>query len=358
VSFYLTGGSADTPAELTPLAAHLQSARPRRYPSDMTDAEWEVIAPLVPAGRPGPRGGRPPVHSRRDIIDAIRYVTHNGGVWRALPADFPPWKTVYHYHALWTKDGTLNRLHDRLRAQVRQAEGRQPEPSAAIIDSQSVRAAEMVAPTSRGYDAGKKVNGRKRHIVVDTIGLLLIVLVTGAEVQDRDGARLALWALPACFTSISLIWADAGYAGKLVTWAPGHLGTARTRADRTDSAQARRAGRVPGPSPPVGPRAHPGVDHSVSPHCPRLRAATCPPRRIHPMGHDHRHGPATGTPPLTRTHLNQLPDRLSESLDASKGEVPASPRQQPRRSVAACRPQGSIQPSETAPRGRSRRGHP
>lgn len=224
MSFYLTGGSADTPAELTPLAAHLQSARPRRYPSDMTDAEWEVIAPLVPAGRPGPRGGRPPVHSRRDIIDAIRYVTHNGGVWRALPADFPPWKTVYHYHALWTKDGTLNRLHDRLRAQVRQAEGRQPEPSAAIIDSQSVRAAEMVAPTSRGYDAGKKVNGRKRHIVVDTIGLLLIVLVTGAEVQDRDGARLALWALPACFTSISLIWADAGYAGKLVTWAQHALG--------------------------------------------------------------------------------------------------------------------------------------
>lgn len=224
MSFYLTGGTADTPTELTPPAAHLPSSRRPRYPSDMTDAEWHVIAPLVPAGRPGRRGGRPPEHSRRDIVDAIRYMAHNGGVWRALPADFPPWKTIHHYHTLWTKDGTLNRLHNTLRAQVRRAEDRQPQPSAAIIDSQSVRAGETVAKASRGYDAGKKVNGRKRHIVVDTIGLLLIVLVTGAEVQDRNGARLALWALPACFASISLIWADAGYAGKLVTWAQQTLG--------------------------------------------------------------------------------------------------------------------------------------
>src|SRR5205814_4578044 len=111
---------------------------------------------------------------RRDIVDAIRYVAHNGCVWRALPADFPPWQTVHDYHTRWAADGTLNRIHNALRDQVRAVEGRNAQPSAAIIDSQSVRAAETVARASRGYDAGKKVNGRKRHIAVDTIGLLLV----------------------------------------------------------------------------------------------------------------------------------------------------------------------------------------
>jgi putative transposase len=189
----------------------------------MTDAEWEVIAPLVPTGRPGRRGGRRPMHSRRDIIDAIRYVAHNSCVWRALPVDFPPWKTVYDYHTRWAADGTITRIHDALRERVRLREGRQPQPSAAVVDSQSVRAAETVARTRRGFDAGKKVNGTKRHIAVDTTGLLLVVLVTAASVQDRDAGRLLLWALRVCFTHISKVWADGGYAGQLVTWASNQL---------------------------------------------------------------------------------------------------------------------------------------
>ncbi|WP_425518079.1 IS5 family transposase [Polymorphospora rubra] len=161
---------------------------------------------------------------RRDIVDAIRYLDHNSCVWRALPVDFPPWPTVYHYFRTWTRDGTLTRLHNGLREQIRTAEGRNPTPTAAIMDSQSVRAADTVARTSRGYDAGKKVNGRKRHIVVDTTGLLLVILVTTGAVQDRHAARLLLWAVRGCFTRVTAIWADAGYTGQLVDWATDTLG--------------------------------------------------------------------------------------------------------------------------------------
>jgi transposase len=218
MSLYLVAGvRASTDA--VSVDVHLPSSRSRRYPSDMTDEEWQVIAPLVPAGVPGRRGGRPARHSRRDIVDAIRYVAHNSCVWRALPSDFPPWKTVYDYHAKWAVDGTVDALHNGLRDQVRVAEGRQPEPSAALVDSQSVRAAETVARSSRGYDGGKKINGRKRHIATDTTGLLLVVLVTAASMQDRDGGRWLLWAISCCFPRISLVWADSGYAGQLVDWA-------------------------------------------------------------------------------------------------------------------------------------------
>jgi putative transposase len=156
-------------------------------------------------------------YPRRDIVDAIRYLDHNGGVWRALPVDFPPWQTVNYYFKKWERDGTLVRLHNGLREQVRLAEGRQADPSAAILDSQTVRAAETVAKTSRGYDGGKKLNGRKRHIAVDTCGLLLVVLVTGAGVQDRDGARMLLWALATCLRRVRLVWVDGGYSGRPVT---------------------------------------------------------------------------------------------------------------------------------------------
>jgi transposase len=221
MTFYLVGGAGASPTP-TLCPEHLPSLRTRRYPSDTTDAEWQLIAPLIPAGHPGRRGGRRPVHSRRDIVDAIRYLAHNGCVWRALPADFPPWQTVYDYHARWSSDGTVNHLHNSLRDQARAAANRDRDPTAAIIDSQSVRAAETVARASRGYDAGK-VNGRKRHIAVDTCGLLLAVLITGAGMQDRDGARPLLWALHACFPGIRLVWADCGYAGKLVDWAAAQL---------------------------------------------------------------------------------------------------------------------------------------
>jgi len=196
-----------------------RSRRRPRYPSDMSDAEWTVCEPLLPhpawlAGK----GGRPSGYCMRDIVDGIRYLTHNGPVWRALPADFPPAWTVYYWAAKWQADGSTETMHGRLRDRVRQVAGRKTAPTAAIIDSQSVKAAEEVARASRGYDAGKKINGRKRHIAVDVTGLLLTVLVTAASVQDRDAAKPLLWNLRKAFPKVRLTWADGGYAGKLVTW--------------------------------------------------------------------------------------------------------------------------------------------
>jgi transposase len=167
--------------------------------------------------------GRPPVHSRRVIVDAILYVNRAGCAWRYLPKDFPPWQTVYGYFAAWRDDGTLQRLHDQLRDQARTAAGRAVAPTAAVIDSQSVRAADTVPKATRGWDNAKKVNGRKRHIAVDTAGLLLAVVVTAACAQDRDAAKPLLWNLRRAFPGVTLTWADAGYAGKLVTWAASAL---------------------------------------------------------------------------------------------------------------------------------------
>jgi transposase len=165
------------------------------------------------------RGGRPASWCMRDIVDAIRYLTHNGPVWRALPADFPPAGTVYWWADKWQADGSAERMHDDLRVRIRLTAGR----TAAIIDSQSVKGSEMIARTRRGYDAGKKINGTKRHIAVDALGLLLTVLVTAASVQDRDAAKPLLWNLRRAFPSVKLAWADGGYTGKLVTWAAGKL---------------------------------------------------------------------------------------------------------------------------------------
>jgi transposase len=191
----------------------------RGYPSDLTDAQWQVIAPHLPADRPG-RRGRPRIWPRRRIVEAILYLDRTGCAWRYLPGDFPPWQTVYGYFAAWRDDGTLTRLHDTLRGLVRAAAGRNPEPTAAVIDSQSVRAADTVPKATRGWDNAKKVNGRKRHIAVDTTGLVLAVVITAASVQDRDGARPLLWNLHRACTKVLLVWADAGYnAAKLATWA-------------------------------------------------------------------------------------------------------------------------------------------
>jgi transposase len=222
MSLYLVAGQAAPAASPVTSGDHLSTDRPRRYPSDTSDAEWEITAPYIPVGgtRAG-AGGRPVSYARRDIVDAIRYLDHNGVVWRALPVDFPPWRTVYHYFQKWDRDGTLNRLHNGLRERVRLVEGRAADPSAAILDSQSVRAAETVARSSRGYDGGKKVNGRKRHIAVDSCGLLLMVLVTGGAVQDRDGGRLLLWALSTCFRRVRMVWVDGAYRGALLTYGAG-----------------------------------------------------------------------------------------------------------------------------------------
>jgi len=209
--------------------------RRRRYPSDTTDAQWHIIDRLLPdpawlAGQ----GGRPETHCRRAIVDAIFYVVDNGIKWRALPVDFPPWSTVYNFFAAWAAGGHTEWLVDTLRERVRLAEGRAATPTAAIIDSQSVRAGENAWRASRGYDAGKKVNGRKRHIAVDTLGLLICVLVTAASVQDRDGARPLLARLVAICGRVRLVWADGGYAGKLLDWARDTLRLTVQIVKRTD----------------------------------------------------------------------------------------------------------------------------
>jgi transposase len=197
--------------------------RPERvpvYPSDMTDAEWQVVrdAMPVPAWLEG-RGGQPEGYCHRQMLDAIFYVTDNGIKWRSLPADYPTWDRVYAYFRRWRRAGLVKEFHDRLRGRVREAEGRQAEPTAAIIDSQSVKGASSVPAASRGYDGGKKINGRRRHVITDSIGLILMVLVTAANVTDRQAALVMLPCLRARFRKITLVWADGGYTGRLITWA-------------------------------------------------------------------------------------------------------------------------------------------
>jgi transposase len=191
------------------------------YPSSsITDAQWAVLGPLLPApGHTKGRGGRPEKHPRRLVLDAIFYLVRGGIAWAALPHDFPPHQTVYGLFTRWARAGAWQRIHDALRDLLRVHEGRDPAPTAAIIDSQSVRGADTVPGATRGYDAAKKVNGRKRHIAVDTGGLLLAVVVTIAGIQDRDAAHRLLTALTSRFSAISLVWADGGYAGRLVIWA-------------------------------------------------------------------------------------------------------------------------------------------
>ncbi len=206
------------------------------YPSSsMTDAQWELLEPLLPPpGNTAGRGGRPEKHDRRRVLDAIFYLVRGGIAWAALPAEFPPAKTVYGVFRRWTRAGVWVRVHDALRDRARIRAGRHPQPTAAVIDSASVRGADTVPARSRGYDAGKRVNGRKRHIAVDTGGLLLAVVVTIAGIQDRDGAVRLLAALRARFSTITLIWADGGYAGRLISWAKTVLGFAVTIVKRTD----------------------------------------------------------------------------------------------------------------------------
>lgn len=158
------------------------------------------------------------------MIDAVRYLVDDGIKWREVPADFPPWPRVYAFFARRRDTGLVGELHDRLHQAVRRNEGRGAEPSGVVVDSQSVKADATVAHTARGFDAGKKINGRKRHLLTDTLGLLLAVLVTPASVTDRDGARALPPQATGCFRRLARVWADGGYTGQLTDWTSQHLG--------------------------------------------------------------------------------------------------------------------------------------
>jgi transposase len=192
---------------------------PRKpYRTDLSDARWALIEPLLAQWRSTRAGlGISPIqHDLREIVNAILYVNRTGIAWEYLPHDLPPYKTVYGYFAQWAKDGVTEAIHELLRARVRQAAGRPSEPSAAIFDSQTVKTSSNVPESSQGIDAGKRIKGRKRHISTDVLGLLLVVLVTAASVQDTVAGRQLVELLAARQPSVAKVWVDSGYKQSVI----------------------------------------------------------------------------------------------------------------------------------------------
>jgi len=187
--------------------------KPKPYPSDLTRAQWKHLKRLLPAAKPG---GRPRSVDLRQVLNGIFSILRGGCAWRMMPHDFPPWSTGYDYFYKWRNDGTWARINDALRDRVRRRAGRKTSPSMGIIDSQSVKTTEQGGP--HGKDAFKKVNGRKRHVVVDTLGLVMAGAVHSADIQDRDGAKLVLKKLLGRFPRLKKILADGIYNGGIADW--------------------------------------------------------------------------------------------------------------------------------------------
>jgi len=200
------------------------------YPTDLTQQQWELLQPLLPKPKDSaqPKGpGRPPANLRR-ILNGLLYLVRAGCAWRLLPHDFGPWQTVYGYFRTWKRAQHWEFIHDVLRGCVRVQAGKRTAPTAAILDSQTVRSSDHAG--ERGYDGAKKIKGRKRHILVDTLGLLLSVCVTPADVPERDGARTLLGPALRWFAWLRRVWADQGYTGEeFAAWVAAHLKTGTLR---------------------------------------------------------------------------------------------------------------------------------
>jgi putative transposase len=192
----------------------------KRYPTDLSDEEWGLLETYLPASK---WRGRPRLHSPREILNAIFYLLKSGCQWRMLPREFPPWKTVFHYFRAWRLDGTWERLNRTMRRLLREKLGRDPEPSAGIVDAQSAKST-GVGGEQRGFDGGKNIRGRKRHLLVDTEGLVVEAKVHSAKVPDQDGIRRLLEPDRSRLPRLSYLWVDAGYRGRGKDWVQQALG--------------------------------------------------------------------------------------------------------------------------------------